>query len=416
VVAVRRVLVGVQVFLIIAASFTILSNAEVGSWTPDFRLKVQARTDKLASIRAENLLLQQVPPAVHDSAGSIRNTYGTALTLIENNSSNMRPLSGGAGSPTNVSVLAVLAEKRGFPSHILEMSDTKPVRAEAILRDEQQKASASVVRTLDRQIAAETRRTSLLREQAVQAFVDVLVPIPVGGAIAREFAKAAVVDVMNAGFTAVSGRVDAVALRARLNIFLQNPKSSSVGLAQTISGKVTALVAEKKYGEFRDAFLKGVKGGWAVTENPDISRKLFIYKSESGNQPANQLYQVTVGEDGSWTVYNWGASKPEGTISPSDIPQVSIVIKGDERYDQFRRTFLKGIEKGWVVTENPSISNRLFVHESESDNQLVNPLYQIKVGQDGSWTVYNWGESAPQGRIVSREVPNVSIGACDCEE
>ena len=147
VVAVRRVLVGVQVFLIIAASFTILSNAEVGSWTPDFRLKVQARTDKLASIRAENLLLQQVPPAVHDSAGSIRNTYGTALTLIENNSSNMRPLSGGAGSPTNVSVLAVLAEKRGFPSHILEMSDTKPVRAEAILRDEQQKASASVVRT-----------------------------------------------------------------------------------------------------------------------------------------------------------------------------------------------------------------------------------------------------------------------------
>ena len=52
-----------------------------------------------------------------------------------------------------------------------------------------------------------------------------------------------------------------------------------------------------------EAFLRGVRGGWVVTENPSTRGKLFVHRSSSGGMLRDLVYLVKVEADGSWTVY-----------------------------------------------------------------------------------------------------------------
>jgi len=81
--------------------------------------------------------------------------------------------------------------------------------------------------------------------------------------------------------------------------------------------------------------------------------------------------------------------------------------------------FLRGIEGGWVVTENPGDRGKLFVHRSKSGNTLVDLIYVVKVERDGTWTVYTPTRTA-SGSGFGRQVGtvaaprSVSIGLCGC--
>jgi len=75
-----------------------------------------------------------------------------------------------------------------------------------------------------------------------------------------------------------------------------------------------------------------------------------------------------------------------------------------------RETFLRNINR-WVVTENPEVPGRLFIHRRITGRMLVGLLYTVKVGSDGSWVVYS-AEGSRLGKI-SRP-PDVDIGSCAC--
>jgi hypothetical protein len=81
--------------------------------------------------------------------------------------------------------------------------------------------------------------------------------------------------------------------------------------------------------------------------------------------------------------------------------------------------FVKGVQGRWVVTENPDHPGKLFVHRKSEGGFLVDPMYLMKVGPDGSWTVYEpnpTGGGLSYGRRLGRmkEPPSVEIGPCGC--
>ena len=81
--------------------------------------------------------------------------------------------------------------------------------------------------------------------------------------------------------------------------------------------------------------------------------------------------------------------------------------------------FLRGVDAGWIVTENPSTPGKLFVHRSSSGGMLSDLVYLVKVEKDGSWTVYrpkSGGSGSKYGKAVGKtEAPSsVSVGSCTC--
>jgi hypothetical protein len=80
---------------------------------------------------------------------------------------------------------------------------------------------------------------------------------------------------------------------------------------------------------------------------------------------------------------------------------------------------LRGIDSGWIVTENPHDRGRLFVHRSRNAERLIDLVYLVKVENDGAWTVYEpvrTNVGSEFGRRVGSVKPpqSVSIGSCDC--
>ncbi len=75
-----------------------------------------------------------------------------------------------------------------------------------------------------------------------------------------------------------------------------------------------------------------------------------------------------------------------------------------------RDTFLRNVEK-WVVTENPELPGRLFIHRSSTGLMLEDLLYTVKVSSNGSWVVYD-ADGTRLGKISSP--PNVDVGSCSC--
>jgi len=88
-----------------------------------------------------------------------------------------------------------------------------------------------------------------------------------------------------------------------------------------------------------------------------------------------------------------------------------------EQADKFmnglnEEAFTKGVRGGWVVTKNPSIPKRLFIHRYSSGGMLNDLMYRVKVEVDGSWTVFN-SNGSRAGSIGNP--PRVSIGSCNCQ-
>jgi hypothetical protein len=82
-----------------------------------------------------------------------------------------------------------------------------------------------------------------------------------------------------------------------------------------------------------------------------------------------------------------------------------------------KRAFTDGVTNRWVVTRNPEIPNKLFVHRSSSGGMLEDLLYNIKVESNGTWTVYEPGGGGSFGTRVGsvRRPSGVSIGRCTCQ-
>ena len=101
---------------------------------------------------------------------------------------------------------------------------------------------------------------------------------------------------------------------------------------------------------------------------------------------------------------------------PTDGPSGSAPVNFDEK------AFVKGVKKHWVVTENPDIPGKLFVHREMNDGMLVDLLYYVKKESNGSWTVYDpngsgGGDSfgTRLGSIKKKNTPRVNIGSCNCQ-
>jgi hypothetical protein len=93
---------------------------------------------------------------------------------------------------------------------------------------------------------------------------------------------------------------------------------------------------------------------------------------------------------------------------------------GDRKGAFDEEAFVRGVSNGWVVTENPAIPDKLFVHRAISGGMLVDLLYNIKVESDGSWTVYKPGQTYGSRSFGSRlgsvrRPTGVSIGSCNCQ-
>jgi hypothetical protein len=75
-----------------------------------------------------------------------------------------------------------------------------------------------------------------------------------------------------------------------------------------------------------------------------------------------------------------------------------------------RERFLRDIDS-WVVTRNPDIPGKLFIHRESTGAMLVDLLYTVKVESNGSWVVYDkYGSRL--GKLSNP--PDVSIGRCSC--
>jgi hypothetical protein len=320
---VRRVSVAAQMFLVVAASITVIAKVPSGEWNPDFRPKLKARLAELERVREQNWSLEAVPPAVQANADPIRSTYGPALGKIDKGADGLPQLSDGDGSPTSRSVLIGVITRRTLGASGVPNARGDTAMVEGLLDDDSSRAtSPSEIRVLDHDISVEAERTAMLREQAVESVVEVLAPVPVSPAIAREFANAFVTDALNEALRSASGRATAVVARSRMIALLGRVQMSGSDLLNSVSDKIEVLVANGKSVAFRTTFLKGVNGGWVLSENPQLPGKLFIHESETANELVNMLYTVEVENDGSWIVYAAGTGEKVGTISANLVPDV----------------------------------------------------------------------------------------------
>jgi hypothetical protein len=75
-----------------------------------------------------------------------------------------------------------------------------------------------------------------------------------------------------------------------------------------------------------------------------------------------------------------------------------------------RETFLRKIDT-WVVTQNPDVPGKLFIHRRQTGLMLEDLLYTVRVRSDGSWVVYD----AYGSRLGKISIPpDVRIGECGC--
>jgi len=117
---------------------------------------------------------------------------------------------------------------------------------------------------------------------------------------------------------------------------------------------------------------------------------LLLKVSKNGETPQSQVPQ---------------ARRPLAAAEPSTISEI--------------QQFLRGVDGGWIVTENPGDRGKLFVHRSKSGNTLVDLIYLVKVEKDGTWTVYIPTRAAAGSgfgrRVGTVAAPrSVSIGLCGC--
>lgn len=106
-----------------------------------------------------------------------------------------------------------------------------------------------------------------------------------------------------------------------------------------------------------------------------------------------------------------GRTPPRGgrPVSPVSGPATSPEME----------EFLRGVERGWIVTENPNSPGKLFVHRSSNGGMLTGLVYLVKVEKDGTWTVHRprRGRSGSEfgERVGAVRAPrSVSVGTCGC--
>ena len=102
---------------------------------------------------------------------------------------------------------------------------------------------------------------------------------------------------------------------------------------------------------------------------------------------------------------------------PTDGPTGGANEEDSNDFD--KKAFVNGIKKGWVVTENPEIPGKLFIHRKQSRGTLIDMLYTVKKESDGSWTVYEPSGSGGANSFGTRlgsikRAPSVNIGSCTC--
>jgi hypothetical protein len=105
----------------------------------------------------------------------------------------------------------------------------------------------------------------------------------------------------------------------------------------------------------------------------------------------------------------------QGIVPPATPAPAGAATSMNSEMEQFWR----GVEGGWIVTENPSERGKLFVHRSKSANALVDLIYLVKVETNGSWTVYKPTRTSSGSdfgrRLGSGDAPrSVSVGLCGC--
>ena len=103
------------------------------------------------------------------------------------------------------------------------------------------------------------------------------------------------------------------------------------------------------------------------------------------------------------------ANNPSGSdiIGGGEPPNKPIDSSSDSASDSFdEKAFVHGLKKDWVVTKNPEIPNKLFVHREISGGTLVDLLYYVEKESNGSWTVY---DSSRNRLGTIKKLPKASI-------
>jgi hypothetical protein len=101
----------------------------------------------------------------------------------------------------------------------------------------------------------------------------------------------------------------------------------------------------------------------------------------------------------------------EATLARSLSMGKKAVVNG---FDE--QSFIDGVSKRWIVTENPEIPGKLFVHREISGGALNDLLYNIRIETNGSWTVYRPKGTKTYGTRLGTitSPPSVEIGSCNC--
>jgi hypothetical protein len=355
----KHVLTTIEIFVLFAASVTVLTNISIHEWTPDYQGKLEPRLAQLDRAKATDWLLQQIPIAARSNANSIQATYGPLLVRADQALPYQTParLSG--------ATLAALAASAALTANPISDSAPLDITPSALplaprtttTSSTLAQASPSEIRSIDKELDSleKTReayreaaikerdvleqRHEVYRKAAIDAFVDVLgnVPVPISNQTVRAFVEAFVSDVLS------------TSLDKLINTAKGEPRPAGVLTAH-------------------------------IDNDPDFRNTASHYVDDLV-RPSSSVLRNTF----------------------AFIPQAPI----DE--------FLKGVKTGWVFTEN-SDPTKLFVHESESGGYLNNMLYHIEVEQDGSWKVYRKSDSGEFNQLVGsvRVPPKVTITSCTC--
>jgi hypothetical protein len=113
-----------------------------------------------------------------------------------------------------------------------------------------------------------------------------------------------------------------------------------------------------------------------------------------------------------------GGPEPTGPTNPT-VGEIESDLRADVAPGFDKDEFIAGVRGSWIVTENPSLPDKLFVHRSASGGTLTGLLYRVQVERDGSWTVYEPSSYASAGSLGTRQgwirrPSGVSIGSCTC--
>jgi hypothetical protein len=402
----KHVLTTIEIFVLFAASVTVLTNISIHEWTPDYQGKLEPRLAQLDRAKATDWLLQQIPiqpdspppskatypPPVYDdqalgdlkaplaqldrakatdwllqqipiaarsNANSIQATYGPLLVRADQALPYQTParLSG--------ATLAALAASAALTANPISDSAPLDITPSALplaprtttTSSTLAQASPSEIRSIDKELDSLEKTREAYREAAIKER-DVLEQ---RHEVYRKAAIDAFVDVLGNVPVPISNQT----VRAFVEAFVSDVLSTSLD----------KLINTAK-GEPRPA---GVLTAH-IDNDPDFRNTASHYVDDLV-RPSSSVLRNTF----------------------AFIPQAPI----DE--------FLKGVKTGWVFTEN-SDPTKLFVHESESGGYLNNMLYHIEVEQDGSWKVYRKSDSGEFNQLVGsvRVPPKVTITSCTC--